>query len=84
MLEAQTSAIDAGEQARCKQVYNRLTTRQRDVLWAFVHEMNPQDVAEHLAITLATVNSHTLVCDTVPSLNVTCKVLVPGASSVGD
>lgn len=58
VLEAQTSAIDAGEHARCGNVWEQLTPRQCDVLRAFAGGLTPQEVAEQLTITLATVNTH--------------------------
>lgn len=58
VLALQTRILDADEHAKCQQVYDQLTRRQRDVLRAFADGMLPQDVAEHLCITLGTVSSH--------------------------
>lgn len=58
ILATQVTAIDAGERARCRQVVERLTPRQREVLQAFAQGMVPQEVAEHLCVSLATVNAH--------------------------
>lgn len=46
---------------QCQQVYDRLTERQRDVLVALARGESPQDTAENLSITMATVNSHKTV-----------------------
>ena len=43
---------------RCQQVWDRLTTRQRDVLQAFAKGLRPDQVADQLSISLSTVNSH--------------------------
>ncbi|MEZ4710100.1 MAG: CRISPR-associated ring nuclease [Caldilineaceae bacterium] len=56
-VAAQMGWLRSSEQ-QCQQVYNRLTERQRDVLRAFAQGQSPQDVAEALHITMATVNSH--------------------------
>lgn len=61
VLHNQTSAAEAGERARCVQVYERLTPRQRDVLRAFAKGLTPQQAAEQLSITLSTVDSHKTV-----------------------
>lgn len=57
--------LTAVEQARCQQVYDRLTGRQRDVLRAFAAGLPLQEVAEQLRITIATVNTHktTIFCE---------------------
>lgn len=63
---AQTSAQAAAQQLRwlttdepqCRQVYEQLSQRQREVLHAFARGLRPQDVAETLTITLSTVNTH--------------------------
>jgi len=56
--EQQTRSIDAGELARCRQVFAQLTARQREVLRALAQDRTPQEIAGDLAISLATVNAH--------------------------
>jgi CRISPR-associated protein Csx14 len=46
------------QQDRCRQVWDALTLRQRDVLRAFADGLTPQEVAERLHIVLGTVNDH--------------------------
>lgn len=58
VMTAQGAAIAAAEQARCRQVYDRLTPRRRDVLRAFAEGLNPQEVANRLSIELSTVSTH--------------------------
>lgn len=58
VLELQTRALDASERVRCQRVVDRISPRQRDVLAAFAAGCTPQEVAERLSITLATVNAH--------------------------
>ncbi|MBW7886061.1 MAG: histidine kinase [Caldilineaceae bacterium] len=67
---AQTSVQSAGEQLRwltaageqqCRQVYERLSLREREVLRAFARGLRPQEVADELMIGLSTVNSHKTV-----------------------
>ncbi|MCB0201233.1 MAG: histidine kinase [Anaerolineae bacterium] len=60
-LTARIHWMDEGERARCRAVESRLTPRQVEVLRDFAAGMTPQDVAEHLAITLKTVDSHKTV-----------------------
>ena len=57
-VAAQMGWLSAGHDDRCRQVYDRLTERQRDTLLAFARGNAPQDVAEALGISLHTVNSH--------------------------
>ncbi len=49
---------DPVDPARCDAVWQRLTTRQRDVLDALASGMLPQEAAEHLCISLKTLDSH--------------------------
>lgn len=58
MLDVQTRRLDAGEHARCQQVYERLTTRPREVLQALAAGLTLQEVAERLGITIGTVHAH--------------------------
>lgn len=57
-LSAQVAQMDSTEQARCTQVFNDLTSRQRDVLHAFSRGLKRQKVSESLGITLKTVDTH--------------------------
>lgn len=50
--------IDSVTRERCRQVWERLTPRQREVLRLLASGMTPQEVARALHISLATVNSH--------------------------
>ncbi|MEZ4726048.1 MAG: CRISPR-associated ring nuclease [Caldilineaceae bacterium] len=54
----QMSQWSASNELQCRQVYQRLTDRQRATLIAFVRGNTPQDVAEALHISLSTVNTH--------------------------
>lgn len=45
-------------QEQCEQVYTQLTERQREVLIAFAQGYTPQEVADSLSISMATVNTH--------------------------
>jgi CRISPR-associated protein Csx14 len=58
VIAGQTARLDAAEQARCEAVIERLTPRQRDVLRWLAAGYTPQEVADRLHITLATVHSH--------------------------
>jgi CRISPR-associated protein Csx14 len=67
-LMAQSSAPTAAQQLRslvdeqqCRQVYGRLSQRQREILHLFARGHRPQDVAEALHISLSTVNTHKTV-----------------------
>lgn len=50
--------LQSANKAPCRQVYERLSLRQREILAAFTQGLSPQDVAAQLHITLSTVNSH--------------------------
>lgn len=58
LLDQQTNLLSAEERSRCQQVWDQLTGRQREVLQAFASGLNPQEVAQQLGITVATVNTH--------------------------
>lgn len=58
VLAAPRQALDETELARCKAVVKALTLRQREVLFAFAHGRNPQQVAQQLAISIRTIDSH--------------------------
>ena len=53
--------LDEMEARRCRQVVERLTERQREVLQAFAQGLTPQEVAAQLFITIKTVDSHKTV-----------------------
>ncbi len=56
------------QQQRCRQALHEMTTRQREVLRAFVRGLTPQEVANELSITVKVVDSHKTaifqICDT--------------------
>jgi len=56
--EERYSQIKDQEHARCNEVVQRATSSQRKVLQAFARGLRPQQVADELCITLATVNTH--------------------------
>jgi len=58
VIAAQRRLMDDSERARCEQVLQQLTDRQREVLRAFAAGALPQDVAAKLSISLKTVDSH--------------------------
>jgi CRISPR-associated protein Csx14 len=58
MGEARLGWLDHTERARCAQVWNALTPRQRDVLRAFADGHPRQAVAAQLGIAVTTVDSH--------------------------
>ncbi len=57
-LSAQIRMLDSMTLGRCRQVWERLTPRQREVLLELADGLTPQEVAEKLVITLKTVDSH--------------------------
>ncbi len=57
-LEDEQAELTTQEYARCKQVEQALTSRQRDVLHVFAKGRNPQEIAENLCISLSTVSTH--------------------------
>ena len=61
VLAGPRTLLDHAEQARCTAVLDKLTDRQKDVLYAFAAGLNPQQVAEKLFITIKTVDSHKTV-----------------------
>ncbi len=50
--------IAPDDEPRCRQVWERLSNRQRDVLRAFAMGRRPEQAAEDLCISLSTVNTH--------------------------
>jgi CRISPR-associated protein Csx14 len=61
VIAARTRWLDEVEQARCQAVLSRLSERQAEVLRAFAGDLTPGQVAERLAVTLKTVDSHKTV-----------------------
>ena len=61
VIASQSKALDRLDQQRCETVLERLTDRQREVLWALADGATPQDVAEALVIEIKTVDSHKTV-----------------------
>ena len=57
-VQEQLRRVAAIDKPQCRQVWERLSPRQRDVLRAFAKGMRPDEVAASLCITLNTVNSH--------------------------
>lgn len=57
----QRSQMDAQERSRCAQVAKEATGRQLDVLRAFAEGLSPQEVAEHLCLSIKTVDTHKTV-----------------------
>ena len=58
VIAAQTRWLDSAEAAHCHSVVERLTVRQLAVLRAFAAGHTPQAVAEHLVVTIKTVDAH--------------------------
>lgn len=56
--QAKQAQMEAELHARCKQVEQAITRRQRDVLRAFAAGLNAQEVADSLVITPSTVSTH--------------------------
>jgi len=57
-VQEQLWRVAAIDEPQCRQVWERLSPRQRDVLRAFAKGMRPDEVAASLSITLNTVNTH--------------------------
>ncbi len=58
VLASQTRWLDDAERAKCREVWKRLTERQREVLRAFAQGMDREEVAQALGISVRTVDSH--------------------------
>lgn len=56
--QEQRAQLEAQERARCTAVIDKATSAQRKVLRAFAKGLRPQQVADELSLTSATVNSH--------------------------
>ena len=50
--------LDPMTEQNCREVFAKLTRRQRDVLLEFAKGKRPAEVAEELSLTVATVDSH--------------------------
>ncbi len=61
LIHSQKELVEAEDYARCKQVLDAATARQREVLGAFAKGLHPREVAKQLCIDIATVSSHTSV-----------------------
>lgn len=57
-VQEQLQRLVAVDEPQCRQVWERLSPRQRDVLRAFAKGMRPDEAATYLNITLNTVNTH--------------------------
>lgn len=60
-VQEQLQRLTAIDEPKCRQVWERLTPRQQDVLRAFAEGRRPDQVAAHLSISLSTVNTHKTV-----------------------
>ncbi|HZR42103.1 MAG TPA: CRISPR-associated ring nuclease [Ktedonobacteraceae bacterium] len=58
---SQIAALDSQERQRCDSVVQQLSHRQLDVLRTFASGLSPQEVADHLAISIKTVDTHKTV-----------------------
>jgi len=58
MGEASFGWLNEAERARCRRVWEALTSRQREVLEAFAVGLSRQEVAGRLSISVTTVDSH--------------------------
>jgi CRISPR-associated protein Csx14 len=57
-VQEQLRRVAAVDDPKCRQVWERLSQRQRDVLRAFACGLRPDQAADTLSISLSTVNSH--------------------------
>lgn len=57
-VQEQLRRVAIVDEPQCRQVWERLSPRQREVMRAFAEGLRPDQVAERLCITLNTVNSH--------------------------
>lgn len=58
VMASQHTGLTRDERAHAQRVLAQLSDRQREVLRAFARGLTPQQVAEHLSISLKTVDSH--------------------------
>ena len=56
--EEQRRQMAAQEHARCTEVFNKATPKQREALQALARGLKPQQVADEMSITIVTVNTH--------------------------
>ena len=61
VIAAYTAPLQASDRARCQTVWQRLTERQRQLIRLLATGLHPQQAADELCISLATVNSHKTV-----------------------
>jgi CRISPR-associated protein Csx14 len=61
IVAAHTARLDEPERARCRQVWTRLTERQRELVRLLAAGLHPQQAADEMCISLATVNTHKTV-----------------------
>ncbi len=57
----QTAQMETQERQHCAQVAQQATGRQLDVLRAFAEGLSPQEVADHLCLSIKTVDTHKTV-----------------------
>lgn len=58
-INAGNEQMENEQRAKCKQLIQMLTSAQRRVLQTFARKLAPQQVADHLGISVTTVSSHT-------------------------
>jgi CRISPR-associated protein Csx14 len=58
LIDQQKQQIHDIEHTRCQQVYDQLSERPREVLQAIASGMQPQDIANQLCVSLATIRAH--------------------------
>lgn len=58
VIAARRYSLEEADRARCRQVWNELTLRQREVLALLARGHSPQEVSDALCISLATVSTH--------------------------
>jgi CRISPR-associated protein Csx14 len=57
-IESPPNWLDDAERARCRQVWDALTPRQRDALAALVKYPGRQEAAAHLSVAISTLDTH--------------------------
>lgn len=61
LIHSEKELVEAEERTQCNQVVDAATPRQLEVLRAFAKGLHPQEVAQELCISNATVSTHTAV-----------------------